>query len=99
MRSIRSFIMTGLLLALALPASAAWTAPAARPSQPTGRAARDRMTIADLDRGLASSPGASTMAAVKRYYPHEYAALLEEMLARVKASDGSFSAAHLIGAE
>ena len=87
------------LLALAMSAGTASAAPPAAPGASADRAAIAAMTVADLERGLLSSPGGSTIVAVKKHYPAEYPALLGEMLARVKASDGSFAAAHLIGAE
>ena len=87
-----------LMFGLALTAYAGATQPPARPDS-VAREAVVRMTIADLEKGLKSSPAAPAMAAVKRYYPEEYRLMLEEMLARIKASDGSFAAAHLIGAE
>jgi hypothetical protein len=89
----------GLLFALAVTAGTALAAPPAPPGATAGRAAIASMTVADLERGLMISPGASTIAAVKRHFPAEYPALLGEMLARIKASNGSFAAAHLIGAE
>lgn len=97
MRSIRLAARSGFVIALALAASVA--AQPAPPAQPAGRAALARMTVADLEKGIMSSPGATAIAAVKRYYPDQYRLLLEEMLAKVKASDGSVAAAHLIGAQ
>jgi hypothetical protein len=89
-------LSTLALSTLALSMSPAW---AAGPDSPTGRAELAAMTVADLEKGLLSSPGAGTIAAVKANYPGEYPLLLQEMLGRIKASDGSFAASHLIGAE
>ncbi len=86
----------GVLLALALSAGAAL---AAEPPAASGRATVAAMTIADLEQGMSQSDGAQLMAAIKANYPAEYPLLLEEILRRLKASDGSFAAAHLIGAQ
>jgi hypothetical protein len=86
----------GILLLLALSASAALAAP---PPSPTGRAGLAAMTVADLEKGMLRSEGAQLMLAVKANYPAEYPLLLEEILRRIKASDGSFAASHLIGAQ
>ena len=100
MKSMRSpGIARGLLLAFSLSACTALAAAPAAPDAAPNRAAIVAMTVTDLEQGMLKSPGASTIIAVKKYYPAEYPGLLEEMLRRVKASDGSFGAALLIGAE
>jgi hypothetical protein len=95
------FVAAGrsLLLALALAAVAGGTAAPAQQTGPISRAELDAMTVADLERGILSSQGGVTFAAVRRHYPDEYRVLLETMLARIRETDGSFAAGHLIGAQ
>jgi hypothetical protein len=88
-----------LLSAFTQTPAAAWAAPPDSPPAPADRAVLAAMTVADLERGLLNSKGATMLVAVKRYFPAEYPGYLEDLLARLKASDGSFGAAHLIGAE
>ena len=100
MKSMRSpSVARGFLLALSLSAGTALAAAPAPPDAAADRAAIMAMTVTDLERGMMSSPGAPTIAAVKKHFPAEYPALLEEMLARIKAGNGSFAAGHLVGAE